>query len=351
MHPSEKELGHMAQRVTINDVARAAGMSRAQAARAMADGGSVKPETREHVRQVAHKLGYRVNHAARQLASKTSRDIGIIIGEPLNPYHILLARAVDEHLFRQGYSAIMSLNSQRTRSTLGQVEHMVTLGAAGVILISSEADRGILQSISELLPTVYYGQSWPEINLTSVALDDAPVVRAGILRLVALGHKSIAHIEGDHWPGADRRREGYQEAMRMAGLCAQSVTGGHDLDGGRRGVEQLHALGKMPTAIFADNDLAAIGAINRLYGMGYRIPDDVSVIGFDDIPDAGSETLSLSTFRNDVEAHAEQLVNALGARLSNSHCGPVSLLTAQAQFILRRSVTDLRSQTKDEAPL
>ena len=332
----------MKERVTIVDIAREAGVSIAQVGRALTEGGSVKPETREHVRNVAARLGYRVNHAARRLASKHSQDIGVVIGEPLNPFHIIMAGAIDARLVERGLISVMSLRGPKAPTLSEQIDHLLTFGVAGVILMSTEPDAALLASIAERLPTVYFGQEYPGLNVTTLSLDDEHIVGAGIRHLVQLGHRRIAHIDGGDSPSAEGRRRGYIAAMAEAGLAPLSVTGGHDLDDGRNGVDRLLALGPLPTAIFADNDISAIGAINRLYGKGYRVPDDVSVLGFDDVPDAASETMSLSTFRQDTTAHAKTLVAAMEKRIKRPNAGPVAL-KAQAKFVLRRSIAAARA--------
>jgi len=339
----------MKKRVTIVDIALEAGLSTAQAARALSERGAVKPATREHVRSVALRLGYRVNHAARKLASKHSRDIGVVIGEPLNPFHIIMAGAVDARLSARGLVSVMSLRGPGAPSLFNQIEHLLTLGVAGVILISTEPNKGLVAAIAELVPTVYFGQEWPDIDVTTLSLDDDALVGIGIGHLIALGHQRIAHIEGGDWPGAEGRRRGYTLAMEKAGLTPLSIPGGHGLDDGRNGVDQLALLGPMPTAIFADNDISAIGVINRLFGRGLHVPKDVSVLGFDDIPDAASETMSLSTFRQDSIAHAKALVAAVEKRIKHPNIGPISL-KGEAKFIIRSSVAAVGAPNADPTP-
>ncbi len=337
----------MNKRVTIVDIAREAGVSVAQVGRALSEKGAVKPETREQIRQVAERMGYRVNHAARQLASKHSRDIGVVIGEPLNPFHIIMAGAINAQLRERDLISVVSLRGEGAPPLLDQIEHLLTIGVAGVILISTDPDSTLLETIAQRVPTVYFGQEYPDVNITTLSLNEEDIVGDGIRHLIQLGHRRIAHIDGGSHPGAEGRRRGYAAAMLAAGLEPRSIPGGHELDDGRNGVDRLLDAGTgrepgnphdIPTAIFADNDLCAIGAINRLYGRGLRVPEDVSVLGFDDMPYAASETMSLSTFRQDIALHAKVLVTAVEKRIKRPTARPLAL-KGTATFVLRRSIT------------
>jgi len=332
----------MNKRITIVDIAREAGVSVAQVARALSERGAVKPATRDHVRSVAERLGYRVNHAARQLASKHSRDIGVVIGEPLNPFHMVMAGAINARLSERDLISVVSLRGAGAPPLLDQIEHLLTIGVAGVILISTEPDATILGTIAQRVPTVYFGQEYADINITTLSLNDDEIVGVGIRHLIKLGHRRIAHIDGGHSPGAEGRRRGYAHAMLAAGLQPWSIAGGHELDDGRNGVDKLLDTGDVPTAIFADNDLSAIGAINRLFGRGLSVPDDVSVLGFDDMPYAASETMSLSTFRQDIASHAKALVGAVEKRIKRPNAGPIAL-KGTATLTLRRSITHAKA--------
>ena len=326
------------KRVTIVDIARESGVSVAQVGRALTETGAVKSETREHVRSVAEKLGYRVNHAARQLASKHSRDIGVVIGEPLNPFHINMAGAINARLLARDLISVVSLRGAGAPPLLDQIEHLLTIGVAGVILISTDPDADLLTTIAQRVPTVYFGQEFSDVNITTPSLDDEDIVQVGIRHLIQIGHRHIAHIDGGQSPSAEGRRRGYAAAMLAAGLPPRSIPGGHELDNGRNGVEKLLASGEVPTAIFVDNDLSAIGAINGLFGRGLRVPEDVSILGFDDMPYAASETMSLSTFRQDIVSHAVELVAAVEERIKQPNAGPVAL-KGTATLVLRRSIT------------
>ncbi|SDR55500.1 transcriptional regulator, LacI family [Paraburkholderia fungorum] len=296
---------------TLEDVALAAGMSRAQVSRALRGDPGVKPETREHVAQVAKTLGYQPNIAARALVSAQPDTVGIIIGEPTNPFHIQLAQAIDAELQRVGLDSVVSLRAQDDPATLREGDRLLRLRVAGVILISKPRNKEALAALAEQLPCVYLGKRVNHSNVSTIDIDDKSGVEQAIGHLIALGHRRIAHLAGTVEISARERTAAYRAAMRHAGLAANVVMGTHDVASGRRGVDTLAEQGEFPTAIFASNDAIALGAIDRLKGRGLRVPEDVSVIGFDDIPDATSEMLALTTVRQDVDQQAREAVAAL----------------------------------------
>lgn len=302
---------------TLEDVARAANLSRAQVSRALRDDLGVKPETRTHVREVARTLGYQFNMAARALATARSTTVGVIIGEPANPFHIQLARDIDRALAKAGLDAVVSLRAQDDRSAIKEADRFVLLRAAGAIMIGLPHQDAAIETIAKKLPCVYLGKLLDHANISCVSPDDVGGTRELIEFLISLGHRDIAHICGGTEAGGVERQESYRATMLAAKLKPVMVSGVHDDLWGRLGVDTLLKRKRRPTAIFAANDFMALGVINRLHGLGLRIPEDISVVGFDDIPAAGGETISLTTMCQDTSEMARLAVDALQARIEN----------------------------------
>ncbi|BAN54009.1 hypothetical protein PPUJ20005_18320 [Pseudomonas putida] len=140
--------------------------------------------------------------------------------------------------------------------------------------------------------------------------------------LFALGHRRIAHLAGGREPSSKDRARFYCEIMKAAGLNPILIRGEHNAAFGRRGVDALFARDERPSAIFASNDFIALGVLDRLKGMGLSVPSDVSVVGFDDIPDAENSLFSLTTLKQDTDAQAQAAVVALQAMLAGNAAHP-----------------------------
>ncbi|MBV6290169.1 LacI family DNA-binding transcriptional regulator [Pseudomonas aegrilactucae] len=324
---------------TLNDVAQAAGMSRAQVSRALRGDPGVRPETRKRIDEIAAQLDYHPNLAARSLVSSRSSIVGLVIGDPNNPFHIQLAQCVDRQLLASGFDPVTSLRSVENGSEIFEADRLLRLRAAGVILLGTAHTPEAIGEIAEKLPCVYLGNKrifHPQV--TAIAVDDEAGVRQAMDHLFALGHRRIAHLGGAREASARERTRLYCAVMREAGLEPFYLRGTHTAAFGRQGVDALFADPNPPSAIFAANDFIALGVIDRLKGMGLSVPEDVSVIGFDDIPDAQNEVFSLSTLRQDTQSQARAAVASLQAIIAGKqdrvrrHIMPVEL-------ILRRSTT------------
>jgi LacI family transcriptional regulator len=178
---------------------------------------------------------------------------------------------------------------------MAEAERLLSHRAAGAIMIATPVDLDALATFNTKLPVVYIGGDVSSLGICCVHNDDVGGARVATEHLIKLGHKHIAHISGGTTVITKERVQGYEQAMLEAGLMPVVYPAWLDIDGGRAGVDALMVQPTRPTAIFAGNDRIAIGAINRLRGLGYRVPEDVSVAGFDNITDAGSESLSLTT--------------------------------------------------------
>lgn len=322
---------------TLSDVAQAAGMSRAQVSRALRGDPGVRPETRDRIDKIAAELNYRPNLAARSLVSAHSSIVGLIIGDPNNPFHIQLAQAVDRQLIKSGFDPVTSLRSIEDGTAIEEAERLLRLRAAGVIMLATPHTAKMIGEIAEQLPCVYIGSKRiAHPRVTEIAIDDETGVRQAMEHLLTLGHKRIAHLGGGSEPSARQRTKTYSKVMEENGLEPMMLKGTHEAESGRRGVDMLFALEKPPTAIFASNDYIALGVLDRLKGMGLSVPGDVSVVGFDDIPAASSEMFSLTSIRQDCDAQAlvavrslQELINQTG-RATQRKSMPVELIVRRS---------------------
>ncbi|MGE7368576.1 LacI family DNA-binding transcriptional regulator [Neorhizobium sp. NPDC001467] len=322
---------------TLDDVAAAAGLSRSHVSRALSNHPGVTPETRLHIQNVANRIGYRPNLAARNLASTRTRNIGIMIGEPFNPFQMLLAQQVDIALGEAGYDAVVSLRAYHEGPVLSEAERLRELRVAGIICISTPHEDETIRRIADMLPCVYIGKEVDDERVYTVTGADRVGVSTTVAHLISSGHKDIAFISGGSSPGSARRLDGYRDAMSAASLTPREIIGGATLAVGRESALKLMGETPRPTAIIAHNDLVAMGAAAAVQEWGLKVPDDVSLVGFDDIPYAAADMLSLTTLRQDPATQARAAVAAMLHLLEDGD--PVArsqLLPVELQ--LRRSI-------------
>ncbi|MND43214.1 LacI family DNA-binding transcriptional regulator [Agrobacterium tumefaciens] len=317
--------------VTLEDVAKAAGVSRSQASRALRNDPGVRSDTKAHILTTAASLNYTLNLAAQTLASRQSRSIGLVVGDVLNPYEAMLARECDKALRDAGYFAMLAVSG-----TAATLRAFIDQRIAGLVLIGAPGEREEIAAVSKLLPTVYIGRNLAEEMVESISSDDALGARLATEFLLGLGHRAIAHITGGTGAGANRRANAYRDTMQRHGLKPIIAEGRYDVDAGSAATDALMARKDRPTAIFAANDLIALGVISRLAGHGFRVPDEVAVVGFDDIPMAASEPISLTTIRQKVPDMVAAAVETLTTRL-NEPSAPIRNLVIAPELIVRRS--------------
>lgn len=216
---------------------------------------------------------------------------------------------------------------------------LLGLHAEAVLLLGSRASRAEMESVAAQVPFINVGAHVKSTAFDSVMTDDAAGARQAVTHLIANGHHRIAHLDGGREAGASERRRGYREVMRRHGLAdhIQIIPGDYTETCGAAAARTLLQSEPLPTAVFAGNDRSAIGLMQALRRVGVQVPQEVSIVGFDDNRAAGEPHIQLTTVRQDITALAEAAFGLVADRIDNSRTGPRSVVV-KATLVVRGTV-------------
>ena len=291
------------RRPTINDIAKRVGLSKASVSRALNGKQDVDPETRKRVLKVAAQVGYVPSASARALSNGRSNCLGLLVPTLTWPWILEVLRGVAEEIERSGYSLILYTTSGGEDSEREFMAQVVPAGAVdGLVLV---IPLGMLEYIERLakggLPIVVVDDRGHYPDLPTVATTNIEGGRSATLHLVERGRRRIAMLNGPRDFGCNRDRlEGYKSALQKAGLQFDPklvVDSDFKESGGASAMATLLAADPKLDAVFVANDVMAFGAMRALRNNGRRVPDDVAVVGFDDIPASAMTHPPLSTVR------------------------------------------------------
>lgn len=310
--------------VTSHDVARLAGVSQPTVSRALRPHSQVSPATRERVRRAAETLGYVPSELGRSLSTRSTRQIAMV-ADVDNPLYPQLVGPLHDAFAARGYR--MVLLAERDEE-LRADERLLDGSIDGAVLTTSQRGASLPVQLTErAVPFVQLNRVSDLVDADSVTADNALGGRLVADLLVGLGHREVGAIFGPkETSSAAEREQGFRGGLRVAGvrLPAQRVVRGwFTYQAGFDGMRGLLDGAKRPTAVFCSNDIVAVGALNALRSAGLRAPEEVTVVGFDDLAIAAWPVFALTTVHVDFEAMARRSAELLLDRLTQPDRRPV----------------------------
>ena len=302
------------------DVARLAGVSHQTVSRVINGSPSIRPETKARVQQAISELGYRPNTAARALVTRRSGVIGIVGSNSALYGPSSIQRSVEEAARAAGYFSSMVPLAEVTREALSDaLDHLARQSVEAIVMIAAQEDAlAVAHAADSGVPMIVVEGDLSGRGL-SVGVDQIDGARQATGHLISLGHRVIDHIAGPTtWTEARGRRIGYEEAMRDAGLEVRESPVGDWTPARGYAIGCDLARRSEATAVFVANDQMAIGVLHAFARNGLRVPDDVSVIGFDDLPESAYLNPALTTIRQDFKAVGQRAIELVIATLDGA---------------------------------
>jgi len=324
--------------VSLKDVARRAGVSVATVSRALHDHPRISRETKQRVQQLAAEMGYVPNETARSLVRRKTRAFGVILPDATDPYAAAVLHSIEENARRVGYALLLAHSWGEPRQELAAIQTLRERGVDGLVLISSRAGAALRPLAGRLRQplVIVNGNSEPEVG-HAVRGDN---VRGAVLAtsyLLRLGHRRIAFIGGPVESRSGREREaGYRQTLQAAVSAGtpRVFPGRGRLADGFTALRTILAAGEPPDGIVCYNDLTALGVLQAAWQAGLAVPEQLSVVGFDDIPCAAYSIPPLTTIAQPKAAMGRAVVDLLTKLV---HSEPVEDVLLLGKLIERAS--------------
>ncbi|WP_119066298.1 LacI family DNA-binding transcriptional regulator [Aggregatilinea lenta] len=336
---------------TLNDVAERAHVSRATVSRVLNNNPNVTDELRLRVLEAIQVLGYRPNQAARRLRGSTSDVLGLIISDIENPFFISVVRGVEDAAYQQQMSVVLCNSDENPAKQNMYLRVMQAESVAGLIVSPTHVDeRAALAELSAGgMPIVLLDRTTKSISADAVLIDNVGGALAAVKHLIDLGYTRIATIAGSsQLTTGYERLEGYRSALDAVGMTFERGlvrTGDFKIESGYRLMRELLATPTPPDAVFVANNLMTLGSLRAAHELGVRIPDDVALIGFDDMPWSGELCPPLTAVAQPTYELGQEAVRLLLRRRADPNAF-YHTIVLQPRLVVRESCGALLHQRR-----
>jgi DNA-binding LacI/PurR family transcriptional regulator len=310
-------------RMDIHAVARLAHVSIATVSRTINHIPTVNPKLTKRVWEAIRELNYFPNTQARALVSGRSRMLGLIVSEITNPFFPELIQGFEDVAVENGYEILIGSTNYEADRMQRCIRRMVERNAEGVAIMTFGIEQPLLDQLADRnVPLVFVDLAPNRPGMSVLKVDYHNGIRQGVQHLAALGHRRIAFVSGpQRLHSAQSRLAAFKKALGECGIPVDEtlmIEGDHTMEGGMVSAQKLMATKDLPTAIMCSNDMLAIGVLHQLSRSGLRVPDDVSIIGFDDIHMAAMMIPPLTSIQMSRTDIASAAVSALRGHLEGS---------------------------------
>ena len=326
-------------KITSAQVAKLAGVSQSAVSRVFTPGASVSIKTTTKVKEAALSLGYRPNSIARAMVSGKSRMIGVVVAYLENQFYPEALERLSNCLQEKGYHVLIFMAGKDRQSIDNVIEEILDYQVDGIIAASVSMSSGLSERCRNAgVPMVLFNRAQDEPNMSAITSDNIEGGKKIAKFLISSGHKKISYIAG--WEGASTQRDresGFISILNHAGLSLHSRKVGNFVFEDSREATRSMFFNNPPEAVFVANDHMAFAVMDTLrYELGLKIPNDVSVVGYDDVPAASWPSYSLTTVQQPVNIMVRETVEILIEKIENPEARPQKI-KVDGPLILRKS--------------
>jgi DNA-binding LacI/PurR family transcriptional regulator len=325
--------------MNLEQVARRAKVSTATVSRVLNNASVVKTSTRARVMKAIEELKYHPNLHARNLAGGKSRTLGVIVSNMENPFFFDIYKTVESDAHAAGYEVVVANTDYSSDQLVSSIRLMIGRRVAGLAAVVSEMEPALIEELTDSnIPVVFYDVGAPRQNITNIRVNYRRGIEKIVDYLYSLGHRKLGFV-GHHstlGPISDRVKPLLDSAARYPDLNVRTAAGDDTLDGGRLAARALLESGDQPTALVCVNDIMAVGALRELRERGLRVPQDISVTGFDNVKLSEFCYPALTTVHIPRDRIGHLICESLLAKSENSAAADHEMVI-DPEFVLRDS--------------